>query len=115
MFLACCSNPFADALCPHTVDYTEYSASLPPQTYPDANTFYLYFFQQEAPDNYGVPKPIRGFCKHTGADLGAVARPGLWQPYDLAFSSCFEDIPTPPYSFRDAEQFSEDEDDIEAN
>ena len=39
-----CSHPIADALRPHVVEYKVYSTALATQTYPDANTFYLYFF-----------------------------------------------------------------------
>ena len=39
-----CSHPIADAIRPHVVGYKWYSAALATQTYPDANTFYLYFF-----------------------------------------------------------------------
>ena len=38
-----CSHPLADALRPHVVEYKVYSDTLATQTYPDANTFYLYF------------------------------------------------------------------------
>ena len=40
-----CSHPIADTLRPHVVDYRLYSFTFPqPQTYPDAHTFYPYFF-----------------------------------------------------------------------
>ena len=40
-----CSHPIADALRSHVVEYKVYSDTRPtPQTYPDANTFYIYFF-----------------------------------------------------------------------
>ncbi len=40
-----CSHPIADALRQHVVDYRLYSAiPPPPQTSPDADNLYLYFF-----------------------------------------------------------------------
>ena len=75
-----CSHPAADALHKTVVDWKDYSVTLPEdQTYPDANTFYMYYFTMKNLTD------IMSAMVHTEALTGAAAiisehslRPKLW-------------------------------------
>ena len=111
-----CSHPIADALRPHVVGYKWYSAALATQTYPDGNTFYLYFFTNKKLVN--VMATLKEMQTLLGADVRVsewALRPKLWPLYEQAFPNYFIEQPDTPYSFRDNEEWSEVEDDIETN
>ena len=67
-----CSHPIADAIRPHVVGYKWYSAALATQTYPDGNTFYLYFFTNKKLVN------VMATLKEMQTLLGAVVRVSEW-------------------------------------
>jgi hypothetical protein len=113
-----CSHPIADVLRPHVVDYKLYSDTLPtPQTYPDANTFYIYFFTNKTLVNViATLKQIEDFV---GADVRVsewMLRPKLWPLYEQAFPNYLEEQPDTPYTFHENDDWHHEvEDDIETN
>ena len=113
-----CSHPIADALRPRVVYYQLYNSTFPqPQTYPDANTFYIYFYTHRKLVN--VMTTLKQIEDFVGADVRVsewMLRPKLWPLYEQAFPNYFVEQPDTPYTFRDNEDWhSEVEDDIETN
>lgn len=88
-----CSHPTADALREHIADHQEYLITLPePQTYPEANTFYLYYFTNKK--LLHIMTAIRQIQALTGAEVRISEwslRPKLWPLYEQAFPNYFED------------------------
>jgi hypothetical protein len=88
-----CSHPTADALREHIADHQEYLITLPePQTYPEANTFYMYYFTNKK--LLHIMTAIRQIQALTGAEVRIsemALRPKLWHLYEKAFPNYFED------------------------
>ena len=88
-----CSHPTADALRKTVADWGDYSGILPEdETYPDANTFYIYYFTSRKLTS------IMDAIEHTQALSGAdvrvseyALRPSLWPLYAQAFPNYFHD------------------------
>ncbi len=111
-----CSRPLADALRPRVAHHKEYSTSLSPQTYPDANSFYVYIFSNRK--LLILMKSLNQAEALTGGQVRVSEvslRPRLWQLCEQAFPNRYEDQPTPPNAFRDEEEWSEVEDGTEPN
>ena len=112
-----CSHPTADALRQAITSWGEYSLTLPEdQTYPDANTFYMYYFTLKKVEEALIA--IERVQDLTGADVRVheyAVRPKLWPLYDKAFPTYFENHASPfDHTFRDDEWMSEVED-LETN
>jgi len=112
-----CSHPTADALRRTITSWKEYSFLLPAsQTYPDANTFYMYHFTLKKVAEAMIA--IERIQDLTGADVKVheyAVRPKLWPLYDKAFPNYFENHPPLfDHTFRDDEWMSEVED-LETN
>ena len=114
-----CSHPAADALRKTVVDWKLYSVTLPEeQTYPDANTFYMYYFTMKKLTE--IMTAMEHIQALTGADVRIselALRPKFWTLYEQAFPNYFEDIRGPrDFIFRDDEDWmSEVSDELETN
>ena len=116
-----CSHPTADALRKTVADWGDYSGILPEdQTYPDANTFYIYSFTSRKLTN------VMAAIEHTQALSGAdvrvseyALRPTLWPLYAQAFPNYFQDCHfRSDHIDHDANDFVDseiEEDDLETN
>ncbi len=81
-----------------------YSDTRATQTYPDANTFDLYFFTNEKLVNVMIT--LKQMQTLLGADVRVsewTLRPKLWPLYEQAFPNYFVEQPDTPYTFRDNE------------
>ena len=88
-----CSHPTADALRKTVAAWGDYSGILPEdETYPDANTFYIYYFTSRKLTN--IMDAIERIQALSGADVRVseyALRPSLWPLYAQAFPNYFHD------------------------
>ena len=88
-----CSHPAADALCKTLADWGDCIGILPEdQTYPDAITFYVYYFTSRRLTN--IMAAIEHLQALSGADVRVseyALRPSLWPLYEEVFSNYFHD------------------------
>ena len=116
-----CSHPAADALRKTVARWEDYSGILPEdETYPDANTFYIYYFTSRRLTS--IMDAIERIQALSGADVRVseyALRPTLWPLYAQAFPNYFHDchfhsnhIDHDTNDFVDSEM---EEDDLETN
>ena len=88
-----CSHPAADAIRKTVTSWGDYSSILPEdETYPDANTFYMYYFTTRK--LVSIMDAIEHIQSLTGADVRVseyALRPTLWPLYAQAFPNYFQD------------------------
>ena len=115
-----CSRPTADALRKTVADWGDYRGILPEdQTYPDANTFYTYYFTSRRLAN--IMAAIAHIRALYGADIRVsehALRPSLWPLYEEAFPNYFHDCHFHNHIDYDGDDYLHsdmEEDDIETN
>ena len=112
-----CSHPAADAVRRLVTNWGEYSSILPKdETYPDANTFYIFYFTSRKLAS--IMDAVERIQALSGADVKVseyALRPTLWPLYAQAFPNYFDDCHFhSDHIDHDVDDYAE-EDDLETN